>query len=477
MSRFVTSRRSLLAGSLASLASVSNLRSSAGQVDSNLPFGILGAGSETASTLALFDADTGEKRASFAIDGTPVAAWRTPLPGVALVRTDSTLNVVDGNNGEAMPIAVPAKAVADLSPVGIQFRGSASYERILIGTPFFNADTYIVDLLTGERIAVVGLLAADKPPQSLQNVSLSADQRRLMAWDGRTTWIVDIDSRTSRVVGSGQFTFSAGFSSDGVKLAYSQQMSDGSTQLLLEDASGATSVIGESASDILVSLWLPGRDVLLLDERTDAGGTLAVYDPATDNRQDLLDYNGATSLVQLSPHGRFALVSIEGEGGRDWYQLALSLNQPVAKLLPAITNAVVSPGFDFHAAWALALPPIATDAAVTVNAVDLATGVVSTLISGLTNDAEISAQSIAPSGNAAVLTIDSFTEFAIHYLRLDQPDNLSIDIMKGGSAVIAPDGERFAISFGRNVGGEVTIVYDRHGSGGASFPGHALAWI
>ena len=133
------------------------------------------------------------------------------------------------------PIDVPETVAPNLSPAGIQFRGSAGYEKLLVGTPNFDTNTFLVDLMTSERRSVVGMLNAGKPPVSLQNVAVSSDDRHLLAWDGRTTWIVDIASATSRVLGSGQFTFSAEFSADGSQLVYSQQMADKSTQLLLQD--------------------------------------------------------------------------------------------------------------------------------------------------------------------------------------------------------------------------------------------------
>ena len=115
-------------------------------------------------------------------------------------------------------------------------------------------------------------------------------------------------------------------------------------------------MIDKNPTGILVSLWIPSRGLLLLDERTADGGSLAVYDPATANRENILSYSGATNIVQFAPDGQHALVGIEGGQGRDWYQLTLSLHKPASQLLADLTDAVVSPGFDFNAAWALALP-------------------------------------------------------------------------------------------------------------------------
>ena len=289
---------------------------------------------------------------------------------------------------------MPETVAGTLTPSSIQFRGSAGKQRILIGTPNFDANTFVVDLTTGERQAVVGLLGAEKPPVSIQNAAISADDRHLLAWDGRTTWIVDLDSKVSRVLGSGQFTFSAEFSNDGSQLVYSQQMADGSTHLLLQDTNGLNErMLGQSATGILVSLWIPSRSVLLLDERTSAGGKLAVFDPATSNRQNVLDYTGATNIVQLSPDGKYALAGIEGGQGRDWYQMELSLVRPSSRLLDGLTDAVILPGFDFHAAWALALPPASTGEPTAVKSIDLATGNVTTLIPNITSDAAVERRS------------------------------------------------------------------------------------
>jgi len=125
------------------------------------------------------------------------------------------------------------------------------------------------------------------------------------------------------------------------------------------------------------------------------------------------------------------------------------------------------------AGWALALPPTATaTGSVAVKAVDLATGAVTPLITGITSDAELSGEVVAPSGNTALLTIDSFTELAVHYLRLDEPGDVAVDLITPGPSVIAPDGSGFAVSEN-----DMTAVYDESGAEGARFPGNVLAWV
>ena len=151
--------------------------------------------------------------------------------------------------------------------------------------------------------------------------------------------------------------------------------------------------------------------------------------------------------------------------------------RPSSLLLDGLTDAVVLPGFDFHSAWALALPPASTSQPTAVKSIDLRTGNVATLISGITSDAALSGEVVAPSGNAALLTIDSFTELAVHYMRLDMPKDIPVDLMKGGSGVISPDGSGFAVAHDLNTGGTATVVYDQGGTEGVTFPGQALAWI
>jgi hypothetical protein len=191
----------------------------------------------------------------------------------------------------------------------------------------------------------------------------------------------------------------------------------------------------------------------------------------------VLEYRGATNIVQLSPDGQHALVGIEGDKGRDWYQLSLSLVTPWARLLAGLTDFQIFPGFEFNAGHALGLPPIETTGEGTVMAIDLTNGLAAPLISGITGDAELTGPVVAGSGNAALLKIDSFTELAVHYFRLDQPGDIRVDLTKGGSGVIAPDGDAFAVSHVLNAGGMATVVYDQTGAEGVTFRGNALAWI
>lgn len=479
------SRRQLLKSGSAAVLTLGVMSGVEAQSTAERGAGILVATDELGPSLALVDPVTGATRFSFNVGPRPVAAWRTPLPGVALVRSETALSVVDGYSGSVSPVAMPQAILPELLVQSIQFRGSDGRGRILAGTPNFDADTYVIDLTTGERLAVVGLLGAAQPPVSLPNVAIAAGDRWLLAWDGRTTWIVDLLERTSRTLGTptvtlqagGQFTFSAGFSEDGAQLVYSRQLLDGSTELRLQSSDGVNDRQLAAGTDILVSLWIPRRDLLLLDERSETGGLLAVVDPETGNREDLLPYSGATNIVQFTPDGRQALVAIEGGSGRDWYRLELSLVEPAAELMTELAEAVVHPGFDFASQWSLALPSVDPTAATTVKAVDLATGTVTPLISGLTSDAALTGPVFARNGTAALLQIDSFTELAVHYLRLDDPRDVAVDLMKGGSGVIAPDASAFAVAADLNTGGTATIVYDEDGVQGATFPGQVLAWI
>ena len=62
------------------------------------------------------------------------------------------------------------------------------------------------------------------------------------------------------------------------------------------------------------------------------------------------------------------------------------------------------------------------------------------MITGITSDAELAGEVVAPSGTASLLTIDSFSELAVHYLRLDSPTDVAINLIMPGPSVIAPNG-------------------------------------
>jgi hypothetical protein len=274
-----------------------------------------------------------------------------------------------------------------------------------------------------------------------------------------------------------QFTFSAGFNSDGTQLAYSHQLVDGTTELRLQTSAGLNDRQLMASRDILVSLWIPRRDLLLLDARSQSGGLLSVLDPETGNREELLAYAGATNIVQFTRDGRQALVAIEGGEGRDVYRLDLSLVSPSAQLLTGLAETSIYPGFEFHADWAVAMPPVDLVNERAIKVADVTTGVVRPSIAGLTSDAEVTGPIIAPNGEAALVQIDSFTELTVHYLRFDQLRDVRVDLMKGGTGVIAPDGLTFAVAADLNTGGTATLVYDEHGAQGATFQGESLAWI
>jgi hypothetical protein len=99
------------------------------------------------------------------------------------------------------------------------------------------------------------------------------------------------------------------------------------------------------------------------------------------------------------------------------------------------------------------------------------------MIEGITTDAAVSRVEIAPDGPGALVTIDSFTEFAVRYLDLEIGEDRSIDLMKGGSGVLSPRGDGFAVAFDLNTGGTTSIIYDQEGQEVTSIPGKVLAWL
>lgn len=440
-------------------------------------FGLLIRANGPAAGLELRDPESGALIYSFATEGRPETAWASPLPGTAFVQTDTALALVDCSSGRTLPVALPRDVAIQILPKSIQFRGSLGTTKALIGTAASAEDTYVVDLTTGERTRVAGMISATPPPATLQNVALAPDDGSLIVWDGRRTWIIDLPTTTPRLLGTGQFTFSAGYLDYDGRIAYSQQMATGMTELHIQQPDGAGDELLDQSPDILVSLPLPSRNALLLDERNDAGGILGVLELATGRRADLLEYQGATNIVQFSPDGEYALVGIEGEAGRDWYRLVLDVTAGSALLFADLADAEVRPGFDFHSPWAVAAigADELNDGAVI--AADLVNGETTVLIEGITSDAAVGQVVVAPAGPGALVSIDSFTEFAVHFLDLELGADVAVDLMKGGSGVIAPTADQFAIAYDLNTGGVATIMYDRAGSEGATIQGKALAWI
>src|SRR3954453_21135122 len=204
-----------------------------------------------------YDPASGNRLFTFAIDGKATAAWATTAPGLAMVQTSDSLSIISAIDGSTLAINLPNKVAAEILPSSIQFRGSAGRTQMLIGTPDSGANTFLVDLERGERTAVIGPLKGKTPPVTLQNVAVSSDDHFLLAWDGRTTWIVDLEQDSVRTLGTTAFTFSAGFSPDAGQIVYSQQLANGKTELRLQYIDGSGDVLLEGSSDILVSLWAP----------------------------------------------------------------------------------------------------------------------------------------------------------------------------------------------------------------------------
>src|SRR5688572_18558656 len=94
--RRVSRRHVLAAGVVATgLATLPEGRANAAQAASEVG-GILIAAPEPGPSLALIDPQTGQTRFTFDVGPHPDAAWRTSLPGIALVRSQTSLWIVNG---------------------------------------------------------------------------------------------------------------------------------------------------------------------------------------------------------------------------------------------------------------------------------------------------------------------------------------------------------------------------------------------
>src|SRR5688500_387834 len=163
-SRARLSRRHILMGGAATGLALANRARLAAQSVA-IPGGSLFVAMPPAGpSLAAVDPSSGEVRFSFDIGPRPDAARATPLPGLALVRSEKSLAIVNATDGSILPVAVPQTILPDLLVKSIQFRGTAGQSKVLVGTPNFDADTWLIDLTTGERQAVIGLLGAPRPP-------------------------------------------------------------------------------------------------------------------------------------------------------------------------------------------------------------------------------------------------------------------------------------------------------------------------
>jgi hypothetical protein len=467
-------RRTFLAASVVS-AAIPGRTSAQTPTSGSYPGGILGIGHDGA--LSLYDPTSGSVLNTFAINGKPLATWAATAPGLALVQSVQSLAVVSALDGSSKVISLPDSVAGTILPASIQFRGSTGVNMMLIGTPDSGANTFLIDLSTGERTAVIGLLDATTPPAQLQNVAVSSEDATLLVWDGRTTWIVDLASRTTRTLGSVAFTFSAGFTPDGAQIVYSQQLEDSSTELHMQSADGSNDVLLFASKDILVALPIPGTSLLLLDDRTTDGGSLSLFDPDSKDRIDALSYNGATSIVQFTPDGSAALIGIEGGAGRDWYSLTLAGDEPGVTLLKELADAAVTPGFALDSDWAIAVRTVSDAVDGSVLAVNLKTTETIPMIEAITADAAVSNPMVAADGPGGMITIDSFSEYAVHFLDFEKGEDRSIDLMKGGTGILAPDGTHFAVIHDLNTGGNATVIYDADGTEGVTMPVNALAWI
>src|SRR5687768_2614322 len=66
--------------------------------------GILIAVPDPGPSLALIDPSTGKTRSTFDVGPRPDSAWRTPMPGIGLVRSETALSIVDSTNGSVLPV-------------------------------------------------------------------------------------------------------------------------------------------------------------------------------------------------------------------------------------------------------------------------------------------------------------------------------------------------------------------------------------
>jgi hypothetical protein len=415
------------------------------------------------------------------------AAFPTALPHRALAIAGRDLYVIDADALTATIIPLDGESAEELTPNPVQFRGSAGTRYLLLGSPSFDR-AYLIDVEQGTAASLTGLIEPPAPdaPVFISFAAITPDDAHVLLWDGQHVYVVASDNPTeARRLDEGAFAFAPDFSPDGTSVVFSSSDGPGSgSTLVLQAIDGSSSEEIKTSEHAMVTLWVPERSAILIDERTESGaaaGSAYLLELETGSETPLLDYSGSLTTVQFSPDGRDALLGVEMVGGGGWYHADFSSGD--VEKIASLDGSRVLPGLYADSRWALAVPtggggdPLAGPA---YRGVDLTTGDVGRLFSP-PDDLDFVTQPVLSSdGRLSLVTGQTASRQTLWLLDAGELRATELDQGVVVSGHFSPDGCFVAVSTQTAIDGIPGYRISVHPTGGDALElgeGSVLAWV
>ncbi|MCC6790060.1 MAG: hypothetical protein IT336_00150, partial [Thermomicrobiales bacterium] len=331
------------------------------------------------------------------------AVFPTAIANRALAIAGRDLYLIDISTFTARIVPLDGETAKDLTPNPVQVRGTAGTRFLLLGSPSFDR-AYLIDVEMGTATNLTDLIDPPAPdaPVFISFAAVTPDDAHVLLWDGQHVYVVASDNPSeARRLDEGAFAFAPDYSPDGSTVIYSASDGPGSgSTLVLEALDGSARDEIRTSEHAMVTLWVPSRNTVLVDERTEtgaAGGSVYLLDLATGEETSLLTYSGSLTTVQFSPDGATALFGVEMVGSGTWYHADLVAGD--VDEIGSLSGSRLLPGLYADSPWALAVPFGDAGGALTGPAyrgIDLATGAVNRIFAQ-PNDLDFLAQPVLSS--------------------------------------------------------------------------------
>ena len=434
--------------------------------------------------LLVIDAATGKTLREVAMP-LVTEVYQTALPGHLIARAGADLYVVDVDNGKATRLDFGDVLSAEVLPNPIQTRGTAGKRFFLLGDAAMG-NAFLVDLLTGKVTNLVDLIGSlPGAARYAGYAAVSADDAHVVIWDGRHAFLAPTDDLASiEQVGGEGFVFGPTFTADGTALIYSRQPEGAeSSEIVVQPLDGSAPRIIHSSKQVAITLAVPGRNALLVDDRstTSPGGDLSLLDIKSEESRTLLDYSGSVLSVQFSPDGSKALAGIDDPNGRTWTLIDLKTGDH--QQIDGAAEADAKPGLYGIANWTLFTPidlfGVGTSGGF-YGGMSLKTGVFHKFFD-TEKDARYERPQLSADGRLALLTVVTKPKSVVWLLDNETGNARQVGASLGTSAQFSPDACWLAISESRIVAGLRTTALSLASTSGKQErelgSGLVLAWL
>lgn len=396
--------------------------------------------------------EDGERQRTVSLDGFPIRVLPTPYPNHAIVITGDAegnankIEVVDATHAFRYPLDIPAETIGSLT-YPVEATAASQGSRYIVLSDAQQRVAFLVDLENGaltDLMAIAERRAGDDALTLTAAIVAPDDKTLVLATSANTLLIPTDKPNGDRLIADGNaLSGFAYLSNDPAQVLFTRTLDDGSSDIVLYDATRFTERILTNASNLLTAKALPNGEAVLVATT----GSLTLIDVGYLAKADLGDPGGTIDTLYVAPgSGRAAYSVTTATGAHDWRYVNLRTGettdlQYIDGLQPTVGTGLPR--------WVLFAPNTVISArqgGTVFYALDLETGRVVQTLSSSSGTSYLPA--IVSPGNGRYAIVPSVTGSTQRYDLLDNRAGVTGALIEGraNGAILSPDGCKAAVA-------------------------------